>query len=66
MPRKRDREHPDDIGIDLAPSVTLEQRTALYEMHYRGPWPSTQGQADEILRQWRRSAPERPHPENAP
>jgi hypothetical protein len=25
MPRNRDREHPDDIGVELAPAVTPHQ-----------------------------------------
>jgi hypothetical protein len=56
MAGKRAREHPDDVGVDLAPPVTAQQRTELYEVHYRGPWPSTAPQADALLRQWRGSA----------
>lgn len=57
MPRKRDREHPADIGVDLAPTVTPEQRLELSELRYRGPTPSTQEQAAWVLGQLRRSTP---------
>jgi hypothetical protein len=50
MPHKRDTEHPDDLGIDLAPPVTPAQRRELVALRYRGPWPSTAPQAAAILR----------------
>ena len=50
MPRKHEAEHPDDIGVELAPPVTPEQRRELVELRYRGPWPSTAPQAAAILR----------------
>jgi hypothetical protein len=56
VPRKQ-AEHPDDRGIDLAPPVTPAQRRELAALRYRGPWPSTGPQAEAILQQWRRSAP---------
>jgi hypothetical protein len=65
MPRKRDREHPDDIGVVLAPAVSPQQLAELAELGYRGPTPSTQPQAADLLRQWRRSPPA-PAPQNAP
>jgi hypothetical protein len=56
MPRKR-TEHPDDIGVDLAPRVTPQQLIELFALGYRGPTPSTDAQAEAILLQWRQSAP---------
>ncbi len=50
VPRKHEAEHPDDIGVELAPPVTPEQRRELVELRYRGPWPSTAPQAAAILR----------------
>ena len=51
------REHPDDIGVELAPRVTPQQLADLFACGYRGPTPSTAPQADALLRQWRRSTP---------
>jgi hypothetical protein len=50
VPRKHEAEHPDDLGIDLAPPVTPAQRRELVALRYRGPWPSTAPQAAAILR----------------
>ena len=50
MPRKRVDEHPDDLGIELAPPVTPQQIRELRALVYRGPWPSTAPQAAAILR----------------
>jgi hypothetical protein len=55
MPRKRADEHPDDLGVDLAPAVTADQWRALRELGYTGPAPVSGPQAEAILRQWRRS-----------
>ncbi len=57
MPRKRDREHPDDLGVNLALAVTPEELQELRALGYRGPTPSTQPQAADLLQQWRRSPP---------
>jgi len=54
MPHKRDKEHPDDIGVELAARVTPQQLTELFACGYRGPTPSTAPQAEAILQQWRR------------
>ena len=50
VPRKHEAEHPDDIGVDLAPAVTADQLRTLRELGYRGPTPSTAPQAAAILR----------------
>jgi len=50
VPRKHEAEHPDDIGVDLAPAVTADQLRALRELGYRGPTPSTAPQAAAIVR----------------
>jgi len=50
MRRKRDREDPDDSGIELAPAITVEQRQRLFEIGYKGAWPSTEAQAAALLR----------------
>jgi hypothetical protein len=54
VPRKHEAEHPDDIGVELAPRVTPQQLTELFACGYRGPTPSTAPQAEAILQQWRR------------
>jgi hypothetical protein len=56
VPRKPEPEQPDDL-TELAPPVHPQQLTELYALGYRGPSPSTSPQAEEILRQWRQSAP---------
>jgi hypothetical protein len=66
MPRKRDREDPDDRGIALAPAITPEQRQRLFEIGYRSAWPSTEAQAAQILRQWSKRGPEPTEPRANP
>ena len=66
MPRKHEAEHPDDIGVDLAPPVTPQQLTELFALRYRGPTPSTIPQAEAILQQWRRSGAPRTEPAAPP
>jgi hypothetical protein len=59
--QKQKTVHPDDIdNIDLAPPVSARQWRALRELRergYTGPAPVSGPQAEQILRQWRRSAP---------
>ena len=66
MPHKRDTEHPNDRGVDLAPRVTPQQLTELFALGYRGPTPSTEAQAEAILQQWRRSGAPRTEPAAPP
>ena len=69
MPRKTNDAYPDDTDTDggLAPAVSEHQWRALRELRARGarfPAPASWGQAEQILRQWRRSAP-RAEPDDA-
>jgi hypothetical protein len=63
MPRKRDTEHPDDIGIALASAVTPDQIKELQALGYRGAWPASGPQAAAILQTLRGAPAPRGEPE---
>jgi|GEM_PF-2784253 len=62
--RKQAPAHPDDTDTDvgLAPRVRPQQLIELFALGYRGPTPSTEGQAEQVLQQWRRKAASSPAP----
>ena len=56
MARKTDHVHDDENRLSLSPPPTERQTIELRERKWRGPSPSTERQADEILNRLR-SAP---------
>jgi len=50
LPRKQAAEPPDDVNTQLAPAVRPDQIQKLQALGYRGAWPSTEAQAQSILR----------------